>query len=58
MTEKDIKNKLVSFAESVRGESMFDLSFNIKVSEFFRLKFENDKIEKQKICSSIYKYNI
>ena len=57
-SSEEIKCKLVAFAESVRGESIFDLKFNIDVSDFFRTKFINDEIEKQKLCSSIYKYSI
>lgn len=53
---EEIKCKLISLAESVRGQIMFDLMFKIEPSFFFKLKFKNDEIEKQKLCSSIYKY--
>jgi len=55
---EEIKCQLVTFAESVRGKSVFDLNFNIDISEFFHIKFINDQIEKQKLCNSIYKYSI
>lgn len=54
----EIKDKLISLSESVRGEVLFDLNFEIDTFSFFKLKFENDKLEKGKICNSIYKYSI
>jgi hypothetical protein len=55
ITKKDIKCELASFAEAVRAESVFDLSMNIEIGRFFRLKFENDEIDTQKLCNLIYK---
>jgi Holliday junction resolvase len=49
--------KLISLAESVRGEVLFDLQFDIDATDFFRLKFQNDECKKMKLCSLLYKYS-
>jgi hypothetical protein len=56
MCNEKIKCDLIAFAEAVRAESVFDLAVEINGSEFFRLKFNNDELEKQKLRNSIYKY--
>ena len=56
MNNIDPKKRLVSLADSVRAEVLFDMSFKIKSSEFFRVKFDNDQIETKKIADSIYKF--
>lgn len=55
MKKSDIKCELISFAEAVRAESLFDLSVDIDLSKFFRVKFENDELETQKLCKLLYK---
>lgn len=54
---EDIKCRLISLAESIRAEFQFDLSFKIKASEFFNLKFKNDTLETINISNTLYKYN-
>lgn len=52
----EIKQKLVSFAERVRMEVLFDMKVDVSTSEFLKTKFHNDELEKKKITNSIYKY--
>lgn len=47
---------LISYAESIRGEVLFDLKFNLNPLTFFRAKFEKDREDEIKLCKSIYKY--
>jgi len=55
MNNEDPKCELISFAEAVRADSLFDISMDIDISRFFRVKFENDELETKNICNLIYK---
>lgn len=58
LNSDEIKCRLISLADSVRSEALFDIKTNIKLSEGVRLKFDNDKLQKIKLCNSIYKFSI
>ena len=53
----NVNNEISSIAESVRANLLFDMTFEVKALEFFRLKSKKDCQDKIKLSNSIYKYN-
>lgn len=58
MCNGNLKCELVTFADAVRTESEFDIEMDINIPNFFRVKFDNDEIERDKLCKALYKYTV
>lgn len=55
MTYKEIIHKLITWAESVRANVLYDLNFKVDSSEFFKQKFAKDRMDEKRLCNFLYK---
>lgn len=53
----EVKSKLVSLAESVRANLLYDMKFEISPLEFFLLKTKRESHDEKILSKAIYKYN-
>ena len=55
MKYNELLDTLSIFAETVKGEFLFDISSNINPNEFFKIKFEKEKVDQQNLSYHLYK---
>lgn len=46
---------LISYAESVKAEIIYDLQFDLSPLKFFRAKFDKEREDEKKLCAILYK---
>jgi len=46
---------ILIYAESLRGEFLYDLKFNLSPVKFYRAKFDKDRAAERKLCKILYK---
>lgn len=46
---------ILTTAESVKAEIVYDLKFNISPLKFYRAKFDKDRAAERKLCKLLYK---
>jgi len=57
MCNEEVKSRLVSMAESVRANLLYDMMFEVSPLEFFLLKTKKDNHDEIRLSNAIYKYN-
>jgi len=53
----DIACRIIALAENIRAKILYDVSSKpINSSEFFRMKFDKDRMDRLTICNTLYKH--
>lgn len=50
-----MSNKLIDYADIVRGKYLFELNKCLDTAEFVKAKFKNDQKNIKKFCNILYK---
>jgi len=46
---------ILTYAESIKAEFLYDLKFKLSPIKFYRAKFDKDRCEEKKLCKILYK---
>lgn len=57
MTSKDLSCKIISMAESIRAEVLFDIAMKVEFNDFAKTMFQKNILDTKKLHNAIYKYN-
>jgi hypothetical protein len=55
---ENINQRVISLAESVTAEVLYDISMVVNFSEFYLLKLKKNVIEQSNLNYNLYKYKI
>jgi hypothetical protein len=56
MHNTELDHKIITAAESVYSEIMYDIEVNINFSDFASTVMKNNSEHTKKLCDAIYKY--
>lgn len=51
----NVKEDLIKFSNSIRFEQLYDMDFNLNLSDIVSNNIKNIKEDQEKVCNSLYK---
>lgn len=55
---QSINSEIISMADAVRAEVLYDITMNVKFSDFYRLAFQKNILQEQNLNFNLYKYKV